>query len=872
MEIAEKTHDQLLAENNQLRQQLALYEEQANIVDAPTNGMGVTAEYYEAPIWVTDLKAKRLRKTRKNELFGDDGKIIDAIAAFEDISERIQVQESLQKERGILRAVIENTETQLVYLDPEFNFIWVNSAYAKGCRRPVEDFIGRNHFELFPHEENEAIFRKVCDTGKPILFKAKPFVHPDRPEQGVTYWDWMLTPITDCFGKVTGLVLSLTDVTEMVRTEETLRETKDYLENLINYANAPIIVWDSNFKIIRFNRAFERLTGYSADYVLGRSLEILFPDDRKKESMDIIGRTASGEYWEVVEIPILQKGGNVRIVLWNSANISDESGKIVATIAQGQDITERKIAEESLRKSQQRDELLSTVASRLLSSEDPQAIIEELCHKTIDHLGCDVFLNYMEDREKGYLHLNACTGIPEDEARKIEWLDYGSAVCGCVALEGQRIIVENISEFHDPRTDKVRTYGILAYACYPLKMIDRVIGTISFGTRSRSSFTDEELVVMKSVADQIAIAMSRLLTTRQLRESEARLEELVRERTRELYDSNQRMVKTVESITDTFFSLDREWLVTYWNRAAEDMFDLKREEILGRNFWEVFPRAVESEFYTQYRLAMRLNNPVNFEAMEAHTGRWVEARAYPSQVGLTIYLNDITEQKRLGEEIARLDRLNLVGEMAASIGHEIRNPMTTIRGFLQILASKKGCQLYREYFDLMIEELDRANSIITDYLSMAKDKAVDMNPRYLNSIIRTIHPLIQADANYSDKQVRLDLDLPPKLLLDEKEVRQLILNLARNGLEAMGPGGILTIRTHVENSETVLEVGDQGSGIPPAMMDRLGTPFHTTKENGTGLGLAVCYSIAHRHNAKIEVDTGPEGTTFRVRFKPNSDP
>ncbi|NPV89634.1 MAG: PAS domain S-box protein [Firmicutes bacterium] len=540
MKIAEKTYDQLLAENDQLRQRLSMYEEQANIVDARIDGLDITTEYLEAPIWVTNLRTKRLRKIQKSGLFGDDGKIIDAIAAFDDFDERIQVQESLQKERRILNAVIENTETQLVYLDPEFNFIWVNLAYAKGCRRPVEDFIGRNHFELFPHEENEAIFRKVCDTGNPILFKAKPFVHPDRPEQGVTYWDWMLTPITDCCKKVTGLVFSLTDVTEMVRTEETLRETKDYLENLINYANAPIIVWDSIFKIIRFNRAFERLTGYSADYVIGRSLEILFPDDRKKESMDIIGRTASGEYWEVVEIPILHIGGNVRIVLWNSANISDESGKIVATIAQGQDITERKNAEESLRKSQQRDELLSTVASRLLSSEDPRAIIEELCHKTMDHLGCEVFFNYMEDREKGCLHLNAYAGLPGEEARKIEWLDYGSAVCGRVALDGQRIIVENIHKTSDPRMELVRSYGLMAYVCYPLKMVDRVIGTISFGTRSRTIFTDEELLVIRSVADHIAIAMNRLLTTRQLRESEARLEELVRERTRELYDTNQK--------------------------------------------------------------------------------------------------------------------------------------------------------------------------------------------------------------------------------------------------------------------------------------------------------------------------------------------
>ncbi|NPV91299.1 MAG: PAS domain S-box protein [Firmicutes bacterium] len=230
---------------------------------------------------------------------------------------------------------------------------------------------------------------------------------------------------------------------------------------------------------------------------------------------------------------------------------------------------------------------------------------------------------------------------------------------------------------------------------------------------------------------------------------------------------------------------------------------------------------------------------------------------------------DVTKQKRMEKEISRLDRLNLVGEMAASIGHEIRNPMTTIRGFLQMLGEKDVSEENQEYYNLMIEELDRANSIISDYLSMAKDKVVDRKPGYLNSIIKTILPMLQADANLSDKQVKLDLGLPPKLLVDEKEIRQMIFNLARNGLEAMQHGGTLTIRTRAYNGGAVLEVEDEGCGIPPEILEKIGTPFHTTKENGTGLGLAVCYSIANRHDAKMEVDTGSGGTKVKVKFNSN---
>ena len=107
----------------------------------------------------------------------------------------------------------------------------------------------------------------------------------------------------------------------------------------------------------------------------------------------------------------------------------------------------------------------------------------------------------------------------------------------------------------------------------------------------------------------------------------------------------------------------------------------------------------------------------------------------------------------------------------------------------------------------------------------------------------------------------------PDLLLDKKEIHQVIHNLTRNGLEAMPPGGCLFIRTYKDGDVVVLAVQDQGKGIEPDVLEKLGTPFFTTKENGTGLGLAVCYSIAARHNAKIEIETGADGTTFYIKFK-----
>ncbi|MEG6616779.1 PAS domain S-box protein [Peptococcaceae bacterium 1198_IL3148] len=230
--------------------------------------------------------------------------------------------------------------------------------------------------------------------------------------------------------------------------------------------------------------------------------------------------------------------------------------------------------------------------------------------------------------------------------------------------------------------------------------------------------------------------------------------------------------------------------------------------------------------------------------------------------------NDITELKRMEQEMAKLDRLNLVAGMAAGIGHEIRNPMTTVRGLLQILKNRDTkCNQEQQNFDVMISELDRANEIISEYLSLARKKPSDLKLQNLNNIIKALFPLIEANAIVTGKCATLNLGEVPDLLLDGSEMRQLIINLAKNGLEAMEPGQKLTISTYREDDEVTLAVQDEGSGIKPEYLEKLGTPFFTTKDNGTGLGLATCYSIAARHNATHSIKTDCNGTIFYIHFK-----
>ena len=144
-----------------------------------------------------------------------------------------------------------------------------------------------------------------------------------------------------------------TSEVERKRAEEALQETRDYLEKLLNYANAPIIVWDPQLRIMRFNRAFEHLTGYTSDEVIGQELGMLFPQASRDESLSKIAHALKGKHWEWVEIPILRKDGDTRLALWNSANIyAADDSTVLVTIAQGTDITERKQTTEALKKSE----------------------------------------------------------------------------------------------------------------------------------------------------------------------------------------------------------------------------------------------------------------------------------------------------------------------------------------------------------------------------------------------------------------------------------------------------------------------------------------------------------------------------------------
>lgn len=339
----------------------------------------------------------------------------------------------------------------------------------------------------------------------------------------------------------------------------------------------------------------------------------------------------------------------------------------------------------------------------------------------------------------------------------------------------------------------------------------------------------------------------------------------------ELEESRNRYAALYDFAPAGYVTLDYKGCIQEINLTGASLIGLERSRLIGlpmcvfvvRSDMKLFLdhlrrcRLSNKKVITELSLAAKSGSPVQVQLLSVP-----DISAGGDMFQYKTVITDITERK-----LSYLDRLNLVGEMAAGIGHEIRNPMTTVRGFLQLYREKDALTQYKGSFDLMIDELDHANSIITEFISLARNKMLDLKIQDLNKILKNLFPLIQTEAMALNANIKLQMEDIPVLPIDEKEISQLILNLVRNGIEAMASGGNLTIRTYADSQEVVLSVQDQGSGIEPGMLEKIGTPFFTSKDFGTGLGLAVCYNIAARHNAVINVETSSAGTTFFVRFK-----
>ncbi len=235
-----------------------------------------------------------------------------------------------------------------------------------------------------------------------------------------------------------------------------------------------------------------------------------------------------------------------------------------------------------------------------------------------------------------------------------------------------------------------------------------------------------------------------------------------------------------------------------------------------------------------------------------------------------LILRDLREIKQLEEKIRRSEKLAAVGQLAAGIAHEIRNPLSSIRGFAQFLQhSLKDRPKEREYAEIMVREMDRINRVVTDLLSFANPREAELEKTNIRELTEHVVRLVDADARSKDIRIQTEISSEVDIFpLDAYQMTQALLNLLLNAIKFVDKGGWIRIRTFDDkaNSQFVIQVEDNGPGIVKENLNKIFDPFFTTRETGTGLGLAIVHKIVENHNGDIEVESPPPGKSSGCRM------
>ncbi|MFC4076138.1 PAS domain S-box protein [Salinithrix halophila] len=344
--------------------------------------------------------------------------------------------------------------------------------------------------------------------------------------------------------------------------------------------------------------------------------------------------------------------------------------------------------------------------------------------------------------------------------------------------------------------------------------------------------------------------------------------------------SETKFCSVLQSAKDGIIMADYHGRILSWNRGAKEIFGYTEEEALGQPISVIFPTVIHSDYQKELRRHQQDARMIYPSRTVEMMGLRKDGTEVPAEISFTSWereenrifvgiIRDIRERKKTEELLRQSEKLMVVGQLAAGVAHEIRNPLTALRGFVQLLFREE------DYRGVMLSELDRIEWICREFLLLAKPQPVQFVDKNPVDILEDVRMLLQSQALLNRVVIITEIDEPlPTITCEANLLKQAFTNLLKNGMEAMPEGGTLYVRLTSEPDGIRLTVTDEGDGIPREDLPRLGEPFFTTKEEGTGLGLMITRQIIHHHKGTLsfssEIGKGTS-VTLRLPVKPDTD-
>lgn len=341
---------------------------------------------------------------------------------------------------------------------------------------------------------------------------------------------------------------------------------------------------------------------------------------------------------------------------------------------------------------------------------------------------------------------------------------------------------------------------------------------------------------------------------------------------KDLRESEQKFRKIFDNAMDGILLWDNRCNIIDANPNASKILKFSKQELMANYLHYYIQSEQLKEVQEQWRECPDNEELSGEVCLEDESGMQIIEYSAKKNVieglHMTIFRN-ITEKREMEDQLRKSDTLTVVGELAAGIAHEIRNPMTALKGFIQLLQNSMENDQYAMYFDVITSELKRIESIITEFLVLAKPQAISYQRKSVTVIMKETLDLLSAQASLDNVQFVTSIeDELPQIYCEPNQLKQVFINILKNAIEVMPKGGTVSVGlSRVEGDQVLISIMDEGIGIPEDKLKKLGEPFYTTKDRGTGLGLMVSYKIVEEHNGTIEVNSEiGKGTTFHIRL------